>query len=239
MIDLHSFPTPNGWKASIALEELELPYRFVPVNIARGEQFNPDFLAISPNNRVPAIVDHDPAEGSGPLSVFETGAILLYLAEKTGRLMPSDLAGRVAATEWLMWQMGGLGPMLGQWGHFHLYAPEPVPYARERYWNEVQRLYGVLDGRLEKRDHLAGEYSVADIACWGWVALYETHEVVLSDFPNVERWFQSIEARPAVQRGVAAGREEIANSPGMDDDAKKHLFQHRHSQRPVPPPRSR
>ena len=224
MIDLHSFPTPNGWKVSIALEELELPYRFVPVNIARGEQFEPAFLAISPNNRVPAIVDHDPPGGGEPISVFESGAILLYLAEKTGRLLPTDLRRRVAATEWLMWQMGGLGPMLGQHGHFKVYAPEPIPYAQERYANEARRLYRILNGRLAGRDFLADEYSVADIACFGWVKLHEMHEIPLAEYPEVARWFEKLDARPAVQRGLAAGAEQLSGPRVMDEEAKKHLF---------------
>ena len=163
MIDLHYWPTPNGWKISIALEEMELPYRIVPVNIGRGDQFEPDFLAISPNNRMPAIVDHDPEGGGDTISVFESGAILIYLAEKSGRFLPADVRGRSEVIEWVMWQMRGLGPMLGQHGHFKIYAPEKLPYAIERYRNEAERLYGVLDKRLVGREHLCGEYSIAEL----------------------------------------------------------------------------
>ncbi|NQZ99477.1 MAG: glutathione S-transferase N-terminal domain-containing protein [Myxococcales bacterium] len=227
MIDLHYFPTPNGWKASIALEELELEYRIVEINIGRGDQFAPEFLAISPNNRIPAIVDHDPVGGGEPVSVFESGAILLYLAEKTGRLLPKDVRGRIAATEWLMWQMAGLGPMLGQLGHFKMYAPEPIPYALERYGNEAHRLYRILDERLAGRDFVADEYSVADIASWSWVKLHELHGIALDEFPNARRWYEVIDARPAVARGVAAGMDLIVrNTKGgaMDEESREHLF---------------
>ncbi len=164
MIDLYYWPTPNGWKISIALEEMELRYRVVPVNIARGEQFAPEFLAISPNNRMPAIIDHDPVGAGEPLAIFESGAILLYLAEKTGQFLPADPRGRFEVVQWLMWQVGGLGPMLGQNGHFRLYAREKIPYAIERYGTEAERLYGVLDRRLEGREHLCGAYSIAFLA---------------------------------------------------------------------------
>jgi GST-like protein len=223
MIDLHYFPTPNGWKVSIALEELALPYRIVPVNIGRGEQFEPEFLRISPNNRIPAIVDHRPPGGGAPISVFESGAILLYLAAKTGALMPRDLRRCVAATEWLMWQMGGLGPMLGQLGHFRVYAPEPIPYAQKRYTDEAHRLYRVLDGRLEGREWLADEYSMADIACFGWVAIHGMHQIDLGAYPNVRAWHDRMAARPAVQRGRAAGAE-LVSPGGMDAEARRHLF---------------
>jgi GST-like protein len=224
MIELYTFPTPNGWKASIALEELELPYELKLVNIARGEQFEPAFLEVNPNNRVPAIVDREPAGGGEPLRVFESGAILLYLAEKTGRLLPSDFRRRVAASEWLMWQMGGLGPMCGQAGHFRNYAPEPIEYGIERYTNEALRLYGVLDGRLEGREFIADEYSVADIACWPWIALHGHHGVELERFPNVNRWYEAIGAREAVKRGTAVGLEAVQQGQPIDEEAKKHLF---------------
>jgi GST-like protein len=224
LIELHSFPTPNGWKVSIALEELELPYRYHPVNIGRGEQFAPEFLAISPNNRIPAIVDLDPEGGGAPIPVFESGAILLYLAEKSGRLLPRDARRRVAAIEWLMWQMGGLGPMLGQLGHFLRYAPERIDYAVDRYAREGRRLYRVLDGRLAGRDHLADEYSVADIACWGWVSLHRMHEIPLAEFPNVARWYERVGSRPAVQRGAALGRDALPGPGGLDAEARRHLF---------------
>ena len=225
MIELHSFPTPNGWKVSIALEELQLPYTYHAVDISRGEQFEPAFLEISPNNRVPAIVDREPEGGGEPVSVFESGAILLYLAEKTGQLLPTDPRRRVAALEWLMWQMGGLGPMCGQAGHFINYAPERIAYGVERYSNEVRRLYGVLDRRLEGRAFLADEYSIADIAAWPWISLHAHHEVDPADFANVDRWFQEIGAREAVARGTGTGLEAVqSGEQTIDDEAKEHLF---------------
>jgi GST-like protein len=224
MIELHYFPTPNGWKVSIALEELALPYKLVMVDIRRGDQFSPAFLEVSPNNRIPALVDLDPPGGGAPISVFESGAILLYLAAKTGRLMPSDLRRSVAATEWLMWQMAGLGPMLGQLGHFRMYAPDDVPYAKKRYTDESNRLYRVLNDRLEGREYVADEYSMADIASFGWVVLHEMHGIDLAGFPNVRDWYARIEARPAVQRGLAAGRELVQASEGMDEEARRNLF---------------
>jgi GST-like protein len=200
MIDLHYWPTPNGWKITILLEETGLPYRIIPVHIGRGDQFKPDFLAISPNNRMPAIVDDDPPGGGAPVSVFESGAILVYLAEKTGQLMPSDLRGRYEVLQWVFWQMGGLGPMAGQAHHFRQYAPEPIPYAIERYTNEVNRLYGVLNKRLADREFLAGAYSIADIASWPWVLPYERQGQKIEDFPHLKRWFEAIlfgqKARP-------------------------------------------
>lgn len=225
MIELHTFPTPNSWKVSIALEELELPYEIHSVNIARGEQFEPGFLAISPNNRIPAIVDREPAGGGEPISVFESGAILLYLAEKTGRLLPGDPRRRVAAIEWLMWQMANQGPMCGQAGHFLNYAPEPIDYAIERYTKEVGRLYGVMNARLAEHEFLADEYSVADIICWPWVSLRDMHRTSLDELPHVQRWFDALEARPAVKRGRAAGADLAdAFQGGLDDEAKQHLF---------------
>lgn len=225
MIDLHYWPTPNGWKVAIALEEMELPYRVVPVDIGRGEQLRPEFLAISPNGRIPAIVDHDPVQGDPrsprseaqpsevdpvggpPLAVFESGAILIHLAEKSGRFLPRDPRGRAEALAWLMWQMGGLGPMLGQHGHFKLYAAEKIPYAIERYRREAERLYGVLDRRLAEHEHLAGEYSIADMACWPWVVTYKAQEIDLDAFPNVRRWYDALKRRPALRRGYEVGRE--------------------------------
>lgn len=223
MIDLHYWPTPNGWKITIMLEETALPYRIIPVNIGRGEQFKPEFLAISPNNRMPAIVDDDPPGGGAPISIFESGAILIYLAEKTGQLMPKDLRGRFDVLQWLMWQMGGLGPMAGQAHHFRGYAPEKLPYAIDRYTNEVNRLYGVMNKRLADRPFLAGDYSIADIACWGWVLPYERQGQNIDDFPHLKRWFFEMKARPAVERGFQAGSELRQNVP-MDDEAKKILF---------------
>lgn len=223
MIDLHYWPTPNGWKVSILLEETGLPYRLVPVNIGRGEQFKPDFLAISPNNRMPAIVDHDPPGGGEPVSVFESGAILVYLAEKTGQFLPTDLRGRYEVLQWVMWQMGGLGPMAGQAHHFRQYAPEQLPYAIDRYTKEVNRLYGVMNKRLADREHLAGAYSIADMAAWPWVVPWANQGQKIEEFPNLQRWFEAVKARPAVERGFAAGRELRSTAP-MDDEAKKVLF---------------
>lgn len=203
MIDIYGGQTPNVFKPLIALEEMGEAYTRIPVDILKGEQFAPAFLAISPNNRVPAIVDHDPLDGGGPLSVFESGAILLYLADKHRAFIPADARGRAAVVEWLMWQMGGQGPMCGQAGHFRNYAPEKIPYAIDRYSNEVRRLYGVLDTRLAGRDFIAGDYSIADMACWPWILFRDHHGVALADFPNVERWYAAIEARPAVRRALA------------------------------------
>jgi GST-like protein len=207
MIDLHYWPTPNGWKISIALEEMALPYRVVPVNIGRGEQLRPEFLAISPNGRMPAIVDHEPEGGGAPLPIFESGAILLYLGEKTGRFLPADLRGRVAVSEWLLWQMGGLGPMLGQHGHFRLYAADKIPNAIERYGREADRLYGVLDRRLAEHEHVAGEYSIADMAIWPWIVTWKQQGIELDRFPHVRRWYDALKQRPALRRGYDLGRD--------------------------------
>jgi GSH-dependent disulfide-bond oxidoreductase len=226
MIDLHYWPTPNGWKIAIMLEEVGLPYRIAPVSIVRGEQFKPDFLKISPNNRIPAIVDNDPPGGGPPISLFESGAILLYLAEKTGKFFPKDLRARYEVTQWLVWQVAGLGPMLGQTHHFRNFAPEKIPYAINRYVNEANRLYGVLDKRLEGRDYLAGDYSIADIACFPWTILHEHQGQSFDEFPNVKRWFEKIEARPAVQRGREAGKD-LWSAPGPDEEGKKVLFNQR------------
>lgn len=224
MIDLHFAATPNGWKATIALEELGLPYTVKPVNLGAGEQFAPGFLAISPNNRIPAIVDHAPADGGAPLSVFESGAILLYLAEKTGRLMPADLRGRTAVMEWLMWQMAGLGPMLGQNHHFANYAPEKIPYAIDRYRNETNRLYGVLNRRLEGREWVAAnDYSIADMACFPWI-VPEAQGQDMADFPHLARWHAAIKARPATERAYEKGKAIVPEQRPMTDEAKKVLF---------------
>lgn len=206
MIDLHYWPTPNGHKITIFLEETGLVYRLRPVDISKGEQFQPAFLAISPNNRMPAIVDHAPADGGGPLSVFESGAILLYLAEKVGRLLPADARGRARVMQWLFWQVGGLGPMAGQNHHFAAYAVARIPYAIERYRNETNRLYGVLDRQLSAHAHVAGDdYSIADIACYPWIVPHETQGQDLDDFPHLRRWFNTMRTRPAVIRAYAAG----------------------------------
>ena len=201
-IDLYTWGTPKGKKVSIALEEMGLDYAVHPINIIKDEQFAPDFLKISPNNKIPAIVDPDGPDGES-ISLFETGAILLYLAEKTGRLMPEDARQRSTALQWLMWQMGGFGPMLGQAHHFRRFAPEQIPYAVDRYSNETRRLYGVLDKRLGEAGYLAGDYSVADIATYPWAARHEWQGIALEDFSNVKRWFDTISARPAVEKGMA------------------------------------
>jgi len=223
MIDLYFWATPNGRKLTIALEEFELPYQVFPVNMGRGEQFKPEFLAISPNNRIPAIVDHAPADGGAPISVFESGAILLYLADKTGKLIPRDVRSRTQVLEWLMWQMGGVGPMFGQVNHFVAYAPEKIPYAINRYVNEAKRLLRVLDKRLTGREFVAGAYSIADIASYAWIA--SARDRLIKDpfeYPNVVRWLDAIAARPAVVRGMAISSD--ARTQVMDDEARKHLF---------------
>jgi len=212
MIDLYSWPTPNGHKVHILLEELALPYRVHPIDITRGEQFGDEFLAISPNNKIPAIVDPD-GPGGEPISVFESGAILWYLAEKSGRLLPAEPRARVAVLEWLMFQMGGVGPMLGQAHHFRDYAPEPLPYAIERYTREAARLYGVLDRRLTGREFVAGEYSIADIAIFPWLRSHKRQGVRIEEFPNVARWLERIAARPAVQRGLEVLRDRRRTLP--------------------------
>jgi GSH-dependent disulfide-bond oxidoreductase len=207
VIDLYYWTTPNGHKVTIFLEEAGLPYRIHPINIGKDEQFQPHFLKIAPNNRIPAIIDQQPAGGGEPLSVFESGAILLYLAEKTGSFIPTDPRARVAALEWLFWQMGGLGPMAGQNHHFNHAAPEKIPYAMNRYIKETARLYGVLDRRLAEREFVAGAYSIADMACYPWIVPYERQSQNLDDFPNVKRWFEAIKARPAVIRAYAKANE--------------------------------
>ncbi|RYX91122.1 MAG: thiol:disulfide oxidoreductase [Comamonadaceae bacterium] len=224
MIDLHYWPTPNGWKISIMLEECGLPYTLHTVNIGKGEQFAPAFLQISPNNRMPAIVDHAPADGGEAISVFESGAILLYLADKTGRFLPADVRGRNQVVQWLMWQMGGLGPMAGQNGHFRLYAPEKVPYGIERYGKEVNRLYGVLDGQLERTGaYVAGaDYSIADMAIFPWIRTHKAQEIDLAAFANVQRWYDELMARPAVQRGLELVKE--LRAPIVTEEARKALF---------------
>ena len=207
MIDLYYWPTPNGHKIPIFLEEAGLDYKIHSINIGKGEQFQPDFLKIAPNNRIPAIVDHAPKDGGAPISIFESGAILLYLAEKTGKFIPSDVRGRAKVTEWLFWQIGGLGPMAGQNHHFAIYAPEKIPYAMERYIKETARLYGVLDRQLAIGPYIAGEYSIADMAAYPWVVPYERQSQKLEDFPNLKRWFETMQARPAVIRAYDKANE--------------------------------
>jgi GSH-dependent disulfide-bond oxidoreductase len=223
MIDLYYWTTPNGHKITIFLEEAALPYRIVPVNIGTGDQFQADFLRISPNNRMPAIVDHDPLEAGSPVSVFESGAILVYLAEKTGKFLPRDLRGRFEALQWLFWQMAGLGPMAGQNHHFAGYAPEKIPYAIERYVNETNRLYGVLDRRLADREFVAGAYSIADMAAYPWIVPHERQGQKLEDFPNLARWFRSIAERPAVQRAYERAKQ-INTQATVSEESKKVLF---------------
>jgi GST-like protein len=204
MIDLHYWTTPNGHKVSLFLEEAGLPYKIFPVNIGQNDQFKPEFLKIAPNNRIPAIVDHEPADGSEPLSLFESGAILLYLAEKTGQFIPKDLRGRQEVLQWLFWQMGGLGPMAGQNHHFNRFAKEKIPYAIKRYVDETARLYGVLDKRLADRNFVAGdEYSIADMAIYPWIVPHSYQEQNLDDFPHLKRWFEAVANRPATLRAYA------------------------------------
>jgi len=223
-IDLYFWTTPNGYKISIMLEELGVPYNVHLVNIGKGEQFEPEFLAISPNNRIPAIVDPEGPEGE-PISVFESGAILQYLGDKFGRFFPADMRARTQVNEWLMWQMGGFGPMLGQNHHFVTYAPENLPYAVDRYVNEAHRLYGVLNARLEGRDFVAGDYSIADMAIIGWARGWERQKMDIEDFPNVKAWIDRVMARPAVQRGFAAGEEAKEKLDlSSDRDAQSVLF---------------
>lgn len=223
MIDLYYWTTPNGHKITIFLEETELPYTVKPINIGKGDQFEPAFLQISPNNRIPALVDHAPADGGEPISVFESGAILQYLAEKTGQFLPSAVRDRVEVMQWLFWQMGGLGPMLGQNHHFNQYAPEKIPYAINRYVKETERLYGVLNERLSDRPFVAGEYSIADMAAYPWIVPYAAQGMNLADFPNVKRWFESIRTRPAVQRAYAKA-EEFKSQAVSTEDSRSVLF---------------
>jgi len=223
MIDVYYWTTPNGHKITIYMEEAEIPYRIVPVNIGAGDQFQPDFLRIAPNNRIPAIIDHAPVDGGAAISVFESGAILQYLAEKTGKFLPADLRGRTEVMQWLYWQMAGLGPMAGQNHHFVQYAPEKIPYAIERYVKETNRLYGVLNKRLADREFVAGAYSIADMAIYPWVVPYERQGQKLEDFPHLKRWFETIQARPAVQRAYQAA-QEINERPVVSDVSRSILF---------------
>jgi len=224
MIELYYWPTPNGHKITMFLEEAGLDYAIHPVNISAGDQFKAEFLAFSPNNRMPAIIDRDPADGGEAVTVFESGAILLYLAEKTGRFLPTDLRGRKTVMEWLFWQVGGLGPMAGQNHHFGVYAPEKIPYAIGRYVNETNRLYGVMDRRLAARPFLGGdEYSIADMASYPWVVPWKRQQQNLDDFVNLRRWFNTIRDRPATQRAYAKG-EPFSAQPAVTEEGKKLLF---------------
>ena len=225
MIDLHYWPTPNGHKITMFLEEAGLAYAIRPVNIVAGDQFKPDFLAISPNNRMPAIVDHMPADGGAAISVFESGAILVYLAEKTGRFLPTDLRKRAQTLEWLFWQVGGLGPMAGQNHHFALYAPEKIPYALDRYVNETNRLYGVLDKRLAQHEFLAGDYSIADMAAYPWILPHKRQSQNLDDFVHLKRWFEAIRARPGTMRAYEAGKTiQMRRPEELTPEEKGMLF---------------
>jgi GST-like protein len=223
MIDLYYWTTPNGHKITIFLEEAHVPYRLHPVNLGKGEQFKPAFLGHAPNNRIPAIVDDEPADGGEPISIFESGAILQYLGEKTGRFLPSDVRGRFEVMQWLIWQMAGLGPMAGQTHHFSRDAPERIPYATERYVKETNRLYGVLDRRLADREFVAGEYSIADMACYPWIVPHERQGQNLADFPHLQRWFAAIAARPAVKRAYELAKK-VNEETTMSEEAKKILF---------------
>lgn len=224
MIDLYYWTTPNGHKITLFLEEVGIPYTIHPVNLSRGDQFKPEFLAISPNNRIPAIVDNDPGDGGVPVSVFESGAILVYLAEKTGRFLAPDLRGRMAALEWLFWQVGGLGPMAGQNHHFKQYAREKLAYAIERYMNETNRLYGVLNKRLADRAFVAGNYSIADMAAYPWIVPHEAQGQKLDDFLHLKRWFEAIKARPATQRAYAIAAAINTTPILSDEESRKILF---------------
>ncbi|MGB3290507.1 MAG: glutathione binding-like protein [Burkholderiaceae bacterium] len=224
MIDLYYWTTPNGHKITLFLEEAGLPYTIFPINIGKGEQFQPHFLKIAPNNRIPAIVDRAPADGGEPVALFESGAILLYLADKIHRYIPDTLRGRNEVVQWLFWQMGGLGPMAGQNHHFNTYAQEKIPYAIDRYVRETGRLYGVLDKRLADREFIAGDYSIADMACYPWIVPHERQNQNLGDFPNLKRWFEAIAARPATLRAYEKARQINTLPSVSDEESRKILF---------------
>ena len=225
MIDLYYAPTPNGHKMTLFLEEAGLPYRMVPVSLSKGEQFKPEFLAISPNNKIPAMVDHEPAGGGEPIAIFESGAMLLYLAEKIGRFIPTELRGRVEVLKWLFWQVGGLGPMAGQNGHFNVFAPEKLPYAMKRYIDETNRLYGVLNKQLGGREFIAGAYSIADMATYPWIVPHTSHGQRLEDFVDLKRWFDAIAARPATIKAYGEAKDVYARgATPMTDEARRILF---------------
>lgn len=224
MIDLYYWTTPNGHKITMFLEESGLPYTIHPINIGQGDQFKPEFLRIAPNNRIPAIVDQAPQDGGEPISLFESGAILQYLAEKTGQFLSADLRVRTETLQWLYWQMGGLGPMAGQNHHFNVYAPVKIDYAIDRYVRETGRLYGVLNKHLEQRDFIAGDYSIADMASYPWIVSHQRQSQNLDDFPHLKRWFQRIGKRPATQRAYALVEQINPGSPAHDDKARQILF---------------
>ena len=222
MIDLYFWPTPNGWKIAIMLEECGLPYNVVKTDIGRGDQFKPEFIKICPNHKIPAIVDHEGE--NGPISIFESGAILMYLAEKSGQFMPTDLNGRYEVIQWVFWQMANLGPMTGQFGYFKNYAKEKIPHAIERYENEFDRLLGVMDRRLADRDYLAGEYSIADIASLPWARAYDRLGASIEKFPHLGRWLDDLGERPAVKKAYEIGVEWFRGAGGPDEESRKHLF---------------
>ena len=224
MIDLYFAATPNGLKAKLFLEEAQLPYRVLPVSLSKGEQFQPEFLAISPNNKIPAIVDHEPVGGGAPITLFESGAIMLYLAEKTGQLIPTDPHGRAEVLQWLFWQMAGLGPMAGQIGHFNIYAPEKVPYAIDRYTRETSRLYGVLNQRLADRTSIAGSFSIADIACYPWIVPHEAHGQNLDAFGHLKRWFETMAMRPATVRTYEGVENAYSPKQPLSEEERRVLF---------------
>jgi len=224
MIDLYYWPTPNGHKIAIFLEEAGIPYTVKPVNIGKGDQFNPSFLKIAPNNRMPAIIDQNPKDGGEPIAIFESGAILEYLAEKTGRFLPTETRPRFEVLQWLYWQMAGLGPMAGQNHHFSSFAPEKIEYAIRRYVNETARLYGVLNKQLADREFIAGGYSIADMACYPWIVPHERQSQNLDDFPNIKRWFDAIHDRPAVIRAYKLGLDLGQPQPAMTEESRKLLF---------------
>ena len=226
MIDFHYWPTPNGHKVTLFLEEAGLDYTIHPVNIGKGDQFKPEYLAFSPNNKMPAIIDHAPADGGDPQTVFESGAILLYLAEKSGQFLSTDPRVRIETLEWLFWQMAGLGPMTGQYGHFNVYAPEKIPYAIERYTNEANRLLQVLDTHLKGRDFIAGDaYSIADMAAYPWIGVYDKAPIDMTPYPEVQRWHAAIKARPATERAYARAKDVNPDAgKTMSDEEKKLLF---------------
>jgi GSH-dependent disulfide-bond oxidoreductase len=223
MIDLYFWPTPNGYKPLILLEEAGLEYQIKPINIMKGDQFKPDFLAIAPNNRMPAMVDRDPADGGEPYALFESGSILIYLAEKIGQFLSNDLRDRHQTIQWLMWQMGGVGPMMGQANHFVKYAPEDIPYGKKRYTDEVKRLFGVMEKQLGDRDFLTGHYSIADMACYPWIKLADFINIQLSDYPKVADWVARIAERPAVKKAYQVG-DSIKGEQVMDEEARRQLF---------------
>jgi GST-like protein len=223
MIDLYFWTTPNGYKITIMCEEVGLPYNVIPINIRTGEQFKPEFLKISPNNKIPAIIDHD-GPGGKPITIFESGAILMYLAEKTGKLMPQEMRKRYEVIQWLMFQMASVGPMFGQNNHFSRQAPEQIKYAIDRYSNETKRIYNVMEKRLAEAPYLAGDYSIADVATFPWTVRYDWHGINLDELPNFKRWFKAVEARPAVIKGRAVMAEQLNQPPVYDEKAREILF---------------